>query len=68
MNEKPGAPPSKITGAFGDGAYVEFSRQASGTYVSIYDRRETLESLSPALDDWRLTTRDGSIERFTKRN
>ncbi len=66
LQHRAGDPPSKFKGAFGDGTYFEFYRDISGAYVSRYDKRETLKSLSPAFDDWALTTRDGRIERFKK--
>jgi RHS repeat-associated protein len=59
-------PPATLTGAFGDGSYFEFQRQESGTYVSKYDKRETLQNLNDGFDDWMLTTSDGSIEQFKK--
>lgn len=62
----PKDPPVAVDGNFGDGVYFAFARQASGVYTSTLDPRETLRSLSNAGDDWLLTRRDGSIERFKK--
>ena len=61
-----GDPPESVTGAFGDGSSFEFNLRDSGVYVSKYDKRESLKSLNAAFDDWMLTTRDGSIERYKK--
>ncbi|WP_426211239.1 RHS repeat-associated core domain-containing protein [Massilia sp. TWP1-3-3] len=58
--------PVGVTGTFGDGAYFEFGRLQSGPFASKTDKRETLRSLNTTLDDWELTRRDGSIERFKK--
>jgi YD repeat-containing protein len=66
LNSRPGDPPRSIVGSFGDGASFEFYRLDSGLYVSKYDKRESIRSLNGAFTDWVLTTRDGSIERFTK--
>jgi YD repeat-containing protein len=66
--DSPGDPPEKVDGAFGDGTYFEFIRQASGIYVSSYDKREALRRLTAASDDWVLTTRTGTVERFKSVN
>ena len=65
---RPPAIPEAVTGTFGDGTYFEFSQQAPGVYVSKLDKRESLRSTGAAADDWMLTTRDGSIERYKKVN
>ncbi len=59
-------PPKLVIGTFGDGSSFEFNRVEPGVYVSKFDRRETLESVDIAFEDWRLTTRHGSIERYKK--
>ena len=66
LNSRKGDPPVSVNGAFGDGSYFDFYPLDSGTFVSRYDKRETLQSLNAAFDDWMLTTGEGAIERFKK--
>lgn len=64
-----GDPPVGVTGTSGDGSAFEFVRQASGEYLSTYDKRETLKSQSAgSYDEWILTTREGNIEQYKKVN
>jgi RHS repeat-associated protein len=57
-----------VSGTFGDGSYFRFEPTAGSTFVSRYDKRLDLKSLSAAYDDWLLTTADGQIERYKKLN
>lgn len=68
LYSRPEDPPRLVTGSFGDGSQFEFQRQSLSTYVSVFDKRETLSSLTSGFDDWVLTTRNGDIERFSKIN
>lgn len=60
--------PPRIKGSFGDGTFFEFTKRGDGPYVSTFDSRESLRSLNNTFDDWALTRRDGSVERYKKVN
>jgi YD repeat-containing protein len=67
-SEKSGTLPYKANGVMGDGSYFDFRLNNSGKYISRYDRRESLQSLSEKFDDWLVTTSDGGVDRFQKVN
>ena len=63
-----GEQPNKIDGAFGDGSFFEVHRSSAEVWTAPKDNSVTLKSLNNAFDEWLLTNRDGSVERFKKIN